>query len=131
MLKYPTFTDRLVSAGVALGVALAFLPLPQADASTGKGRGVAVVLEREIRNGRALIKVKNPGTKSGKYEVVVLDPQGEAVPTAVAKPSSFSLGRGRSRRVRLSNVPSDSSLCAEVVIDSSLVLRSCAPRSVD
>ena len=123
-----TIIKRVVAMGLVFGLA-SFIP--SALASTGRGRGVAVVLERELRNGRAMIKVKNPGTRSGKYKVVVVDPQGRYVTTAAAKPSSFSLGRGRSRRVRLSNVPSGSSLCAEVVVDSSLVLRSCAPHSVD
>lgn len=94
------------------------------------GRGVAVVLERAPHRGNAVIEVRNPGNRRGQYTVEVLLPGGERATEVRASPSTFTLGRGRNRRVRISNIPEGSLLCASVEASPTLRLRSCAPRSL-
>ena len=113
---------------LALGVANWFLP---AAAIAAPGAGVSVSLEREIRGSRAVIRVFNPGGKTSRYRVVVLDKEGQEVEGFKASPLSFTLGRGRDRRVRLADLPPTSyHLCAETSSSPSLVLRSCAPHKL-
>ena len=91
------------------------------------GRGISVSLIREQRRGSALIEVRNPGDRTGTYTVNVFGTDGQEITGYTASPRTFALGRGRSRRVRLTNLPPDSKLCASVEASSSLALQSCAP----
>ena len=107
-----------------LALLAALLTLSSAPALAG-GPGVSVILDNN-HNGRARIKVQNPGNTRGHYQVGAFDIDGNELPVN-ATPKAFYLGRGRTRKVRLSGLPTTTThLCASVSASQSLVLRSCA-----
>ena len=90
--------------------------------------GVSVSVDHH-HAGRARIRVTNPGLKRGHYTLQAVDKDGQQL-QLTASPSSFYLGRNRTRKVRISNLlPSTAYLCATTTASSSLSLQSCA--SVD
>ena len=89
------------------------------------GPGVSVILDHS-HNGRARIKVQNPGRSRGHFTVHAMDIDGNQLPATIT-PSAFYLGRGRERKVRISDLPPTTThICAAVSASSSLRLQSCS-----
>ena len=87
--------------------------------------GVSVSVDHH-HAGRARIRVTNPGRSRGQYTIQAVDKNGKELQLD-AKPSTFSLGRNRTRKVRIFNLlPSTAYLCATTTASSSLSLQSCA-----